>query len=251
MVINKHNWFALAKHYLQATAGELLSGTIHNINNHLHVLDMQVELLNNKMDSIQAGETQGLEKRLTRLSQASKGISDLIQETGKRQFYLQTESSQVDISEFLHWQYNFWGNNLFFKHHINLELDIASESPSSLQMPPCLLTFCIEQALKNALEACTADNAETLELRIAVQPYHSGLSITLFSPTELPQNEESSSLDPWEPGSSSKPGHLGLGLPLINHCAQAAGWECELSCFAPKQTQFILSIPNLKTEPDF
>ncbi|MFO7717854.1 MAG: hypothetical protein R6Y91_04735 [Desulfohalobium sp.] len=233
-------WVILGHQYLQATAGSFLSGVTHNLNNAVHIIDLQLELLQRKLSShVERGQ---VESRLDRMGQASHSMGDQLYHLRHRFFYTQVEATQVDFIQYLEWMDTFWNNNLFYKHNIQLEQEIASEVPN-LELSPFFLTLCLEEPLKNAVRACrTADLEKQHTLHLSVHPWRSGVRVILDSFEPLPD-----SLDIWGEGVSTYAGRQGLGLPLINHLSHIVGWEIDLAPTEQGGTRFELCIPEIKT----
>ena len=233
-------WVILGHQYLQATAGSFLSGVTHNLNNAVHIIDLQLELLQRKLSAhVDRGQ---VESRLERMGQASHSMGDQLYHLRHRFFYTQVEATQIDFPQYLEWIDTFWNNNLFYKHNIQLEQEIAPEVPN-LELPPFFLTLCMEEPLKNAVRACrTADLEKEHTLHLSVQPWRSGVRIILDSYEPLPE-----SLELWDEGVSTYIGRQGLGLPLVKHLSRAIDWEVALYPSEQGGARFELCIPEMQT----
>ncbi len=244
MKIPEHRLLPLVRQYLQANAGNLLPGFVHNMNNYLQVLDMQLELISRKGPSGLSGgaEDQG---RLERLLKSVEGLTVQLKCADKRHFYSGEEQTQINLPGYLAWLKDFWDNNLYFKHHVQLSLDLEPDIPS-LEVPPLFLTFCLEEPLKNALESCQAQNSEgdqTISMPLRLFRHEQGVAFQLISPTRLPRD-----ITPWEMGSTTKPGHLGIGLFLVEHYARLLGWSVSLEQ-DDATVRYTLSVPHVRTLP--
>jgi hypothetical protein len=231
---------ALIRYYLAATCGSKLPGLSHNLNNFVHVLNMQLTLL----DSIQARKPDTLlvdqSKKIKKLSQGTQKLAHAIDIMSQRSFYLQEDIVSTSPAEFLSWLHDFWQNDLFFKHNINCHLDCASDVPT-LELPAFALTFCVEQPLINAVEAYKLKDPEAKhDLEIKVSAHKKGIELQIISDTNLTLQ------DPWQPCQTTKSGHLGLGLPLIKFLCSRLNWIATLMEESGK-TCFSLSIPENKS----
>lgn len=218
--------------YLQANAGALLPGMVHNHQNAVHSLAMQTELL---LTSFNSSKTP---KALNRLTSLSRNLIQAYEHLGKRQVFTQKTPTQVNMELFAHWLHDYWTNDLFLKHHVQLEITVSQECPQTLHLCPYHLTLCFEEALKNAVEGCfDKGSQERHKIQLTILPNASGVSVTIASPTRLEQD-----CDPFAPYSTTKPAHLGLGLALVRHCCASAGWS---SALTPHNGQalFRLDIP--------
>ncbi|MFO8032921.1 MAG: hypothetical protein R6U22_10285 [Desulfohalobiaceae bacterium] len=229
----------LIQHYLLKNAGEMLPGLSHNLQNYVHAFRMQLELWEQRS---QQGSDQLLAqspKAMGRLQQTSQDLGSFCELLEQRSFYTALDKSPVHLERFCSWLRDFWKHNLFFKHQIQLELYTEGISGLSLLLPPYALTMCLEEVLKNALQACALDNPQgEFQFRLQAEKQEQAVLINLISPTQPPQD-----LDPWEAGSSSKNGHLGLGLYLVQYLCRTQNWSCSLES-NQQQTCFSLQIPT-------
>ncbi len=232
---------ALADTYLWAGMGQKIHGLIHNLNNHAHVMDMQVNMLAAKADSSADEPLKAYEDKLARLANGTASIVENLQKNGRCSFFAQKSQTQINVHDFLSWMVDFWGNDLFFKHHISCRL-FHEDQGINLQMPPFYLTLCLEQGIRNVVEAChEMESSKKHRLQIRALPAgNGGVKIILQSSTQVPD------LDPWAQGSSSKPGHLGMGLPLAAFLAGRMGWSINLSK-GESETGLEIIIPEQKS----
>ena len=231
-------WTILARTYLAANSGRQITGMTHNANNFCHVLEMQLELFQGKIKrqpDLQASE---LVPKFTRLSQAVGKLAEILKDNELHTFYTEEDPMMIEVAPFLTWLIRFWNNNLFFKHKITSKITCAANLPP-LKLPPFLLTLCLDEALKNIIEACEikAPRAQH-ECIIDVRPHVHGVAFSLTSPTTC-----SADLDPWTEGTTSKPDHLGLGLPMVKALAEHKGWRVDLTR-TTESTTFHLEIPE-------
>jgi hypothetical protein len=236
-------WAALADLYLAANSGGSLPGLTHNLNNSSHVVDLQLELLQTKLSGSAAAFPPDLEKRINRISSASKDLLHLLENIGHRFFFTQKEQVQINLQFYLQWLIAHWRNDLFFKHRVEMELTIEPDCPN-LDLPPFLLTLCLEEPLKNANEACQGSDPDgNFVYGLDCAKYEEGIRFELSSPSRLTLSE-----DPFEPGTSTKPDRLGLGLALVRHFSTLAGWNATLTQ-RDEGVRFVLEIPNVRSMP--
>jgi hypothetical protein len=240
MQIEPCDWTALADLYLAANSGGMLPGLAHNLNNCSHVLDLQLELLLNKMNAGPQPPDE-LEKRVRRIATASKDLQHILENIGQRLFFTQKDQVQVNMPFFLKWLIAHWKHDLFFKHKIETEIHVDDACPN-LDLPPILLTLCLEEPLKNAIEACRdQDQDGTYGFAISCTCHGEGIRIMIAAPTGL-----APAGDPFLPGASTKKGRLGMGLSLVRHFSTVAGWQASLT---PQEngTKYVLDIPSIRT----
>ncbi|MFA6810692.1 MAG: GHKL domain-containing protein [Desulfoplanes sp.] len=233
-------WRILARTYLAANAGRQLPGMTHNVNNLCHVLEMQLELFQNKIERDPTLRAEELVPKFSRLTQAVDRLAAILRDNEQHSFYTEEDLNIIDISLFITWLNRFWSSNLFFKHKLTTNILCADNLPE-FKLPPFILTLSMDEAIKNAVEACSANdpNAQQ-EITLQIAPLGQGAAFMLTSPTAMPSN-----LDPWQEGSTSKPGHLGLGLPMVKALAEQVGWSVDLTTEVEKTT-FRLEISEQK-----
>jgi hypothetical protein len=241
MRIEPHQWVAFADLYLAANSGGFLPGMAHNLNNSCHVMDLQLELLNTKLNGTGPEFPPDLEKRIKRISSASKDHLHILENIGNRFFFTQKEQVQINPLSYLQWLIAHWRHDLFFKHRIEIELSIAPDCPN-LDLPPYFLTLCLEEPLKNANEACFESNPNgTFNYTITCAKFREGIRFELSTPSPLTLAE-----DPFQPGAGTKSDRLGLGLSLVSHFSGLAGWRAMLT---PREqgVLYTLEIPTVRS----
>ena len=237
MKLNHDKYMALAEMYLFAAVGQKVSGLIHNLNNHVHVADMQLAMLVTKSAASGDKPLADFKDRLTRASGATSMLAEILNQNSRFSFYTQKSEIPFNLPEYLEWLLEFWDNDQFFKHKVSCELII--ETPGlHIKTTPFHLTSCLEQAIRNAVEACQESGAEGgYKMQIRAHPFEKGVAVAVKSFTRVPE------LDPWLEGSSSRPGRLGMGLPVCAWLASRMNWDIKLNRGAA-ETDFIVSIPG-------
>lgn len=240
------SWQTWVPLYLQCYAGLKIPGITHNLNNYIHILDMQVSLLSSKCNSKPDTPISDYRDRLDKINENNHNLLDFLHINSNWSFYTQKERIQTGIPDFIDWLTRFWTNDLFCKHKISIEIELEDNLPN-LDLPALTLTFCMDQALSNATEACCLINPD-VEQNIALNAAaeKNGVRLSLVSPQPMAMDENTA----WQAGTSSKEGHLGLGLYLIQDMCADLGWETRIITGA-ESTEFHLLIPEKKTEFEF
>lgn len=240
MKLTPEKYMALSEMYLMEGIGRKVHGLVHNLNNLVHVVDMQLSMLSTKSQTSADTPIGSFREKISRSSGGTSKIVQSLQKSGHFSFFTQKHQAQINIPEFITWLLEFWENDLFFKHKVKC-LTSFEDAGINLSIPPFHLTLCLEQGIRNALEACQGmDESADYVLNIDVNTEGQGLRISLTSPTMI------ADLDPWAEGSSSKDGHLGMGLPVCSFVASRLGWNIELNCNG-QETEFSVSIPGSKS----
>lgn len=240
------SWQTWVPLYLQCSAGKKIPGVTHNLNNYIHILDMQVSLLGSKCHSKPDSPISDYRDRLDKITTNNRSLLDFLQINSNWTFYTQKERIQTGIPDFMDWLTRFWTNDLYCKHKIALDLELEDNLPN-LDLPALTLTFCMDQALSNAIESCRLqdpDSEQRVTLKAAAEK--NGVSFGLASPRPMDMGLDSA----WQAGTSTKEDHLGLGLYLIREMCTDLGWETDIVS-GTESTEFRLLIPEKKTDFEF
>lgn len=240
MKLTDDKYMGLAEMYFWAGIGQRVHGLVHNLNNHIHVVDMQLAMLVARSDSSGDEPLGDYKQKIFRLASGVSRMVDSLHRNGQCSFFAQKSQAQINVKDYLEWILAFWQNDLFFKHKMFCELIIENHD-TNLQIPPFHLTLCLDQAIRNALEACQEMNPDAEhKMILEAASKDRGVSLAVNSFTRIPE------IDPWSEGASSKPGHLGMGLPVSAFLAGRMGWEIDLQC-SGGETRFLISIPEQKS----
>lgn len=222
MKLSDEHYKALADLYVQAGLGAKIHGLIHNLNNHVHVVDMQLAMLMNKADAQDSQPLGAFKDKLERSAGGAGKIVSALQNNGRCSFFAQKEKVQINVLDYTQWLVEFWNNDLFFKHQVNCRLSCGQETKNIL-VSPFHLSLCLDQAIKNAVESfMDREEAGKHDLVLDIGTHDQAVKLEVSSQGVMPE------LDPWQEGISTKAGHLGMGLPLAAHAAAAQGWQISL-----------------------
>ncbi|MFP4658100.1 MAG: sensor histidine kinase [Desulfonatronovibrionaceae bacterium] len=236
------SWQTWVPWYLCRDAGRKIPGITHNLNNFVHIIDMQTSLLQSKSISKPESPISEHEGRIQKMGETNQGLLEFIQVSSNWSFYSQKERIQTGIPEFMDWLLNFWKNDLFFKHKIKADISLGDNLPH-LDIPAVTLTFAVQEALSNAVDACRLRDSENeQEIGIRAEPEQNGVRVRINSPVAMDLDTQSA----WEPCTGTKRGHPGLGLYLIREMCNDLGWTPSIDSH-PQGTEFSLLIPEKKT----
>ena len=241
MRMSQDKYPALAEKYMLAGVGEMFSGMLHNLNNHVQILEMQHSMLKSRLESGPQTPIQEYAQKIEHFSREITGLAENVHTNAEHVYYTRKDQAQVNMGQYVDWLMNFWRNNPYFKHRVNCTVQVQSRD-INLELPPFCLTLCLEQGIRNAVEDYTLlypDQERSLALH-AESSGDKGAFFRIVSQSELREPE------PWKEGSSSKPDHLGMGLPVVEYICNCMGWEVELR---NKQDEawFELKIPFKKS----
>ncbi len=241
MKMSRDKYPALAEKYMLAGVGEMFYGMLHNLNNHVQVLEMQHSMLESRLESGSQAFSQEYAEKMQRLSREISGLAENMQTNSEHVYYTRKEPAQVNLAQYVDWMLKFWRNNLHFKHRVKCTAQVKSLD-INLELPPFCLTLCLEQGIRNAVEDFMLHYPEQdreMVLHTASFGEQGGL-LRIVSQSELREP------DPWNEGSSNKPGHLGMGLPLVEYICSCMGWEAAIES-KNNETCFELKIPEKKS----
>lgn len=165
----------LAAERCRAAAGDMLNGIVHNLNNPVHALTMQTELLHTSLgrEGLDAVRPKLLEKctRLERVAQELKSQLDVL---SWRDAYVNPTRQLIDPAHFAAWLLRFWQGDLLFKHTIVPTLH-ADPPPPHVQAIPLALTWALEAPLAGLMSACRASGFQgSLRMDLEVGPLPEG-----------------------------------------------------------------------------
>lgn len=122
----------LIKVYGLASIGKLVGGMIHNINGPLQNLGMDLEMLN--MASAHQGQPDSdMEKktdnRLKRMNEEFENIIQLVKTTSMKVNMIEEVGEYFNLNHFLQEEISFLKANLYFKHNVQMTMELADQSP--------------------------------------------------------------------------------------------------------------------------
>ena len=156
---------AFIDRYRYSSLGELLKGTIHNLNGSLQVLSMQMELLQ-RMLAQEEDKIQGqVEKCLGQIDKFKGMLDPLIQKGVHDE---QDSPQPIQLNEILEEEMSLLHHNLFFKHQVQVHKDLSSSLPS-LKGYYVDFSQALSHLIQNALEAMEDANPKELTLTTRVK----------------------------------------------------------------------------------
>jgi hypothetical protein len=220
------NWPYLMREALDRNAGHLLPGLVHNLHNYAHSFSMQMEMWDMALEKNPNCPFSGQQRSLQRMTNSCSDFATECSILSQRSRYTEFEPTFISFASALDWIKSFWKHNLFFKHFVHLEIVFGDSIPDGVTLRPGGFIYALEEGLKNALESMNIRKKEVgvFVLHLDVMAEKECINFALRSPTALDQ-----SIDPWQAGSSTKPGHLGFGLPLLRIGCREMGWYCRLT----------------------
>ncbi len=243
MRISRDKYPALADKYMMlAGVGDMFSGMLHNLNNHVQILEMQHCMLKSRLESRPQAPASEYAEKMERFSRELSVLAGNVHTNSEYVYYTRKEPAQINLGrQYADWILDFWRNNLHFKHRMNCTAQVECRDVN-LELPPFCLTICLEQGIRNAVEDFRfRDPEQEREMALHISSYgEGGAFFRVDSQTALDEPS------PWEEGSSSKPGHLGMGLPVVRYICSCMGWSVDLKSKG-NETRFELQIPAIKS----
>lgn len=225
----------LAKACALRTAGSMLDGIVHNLNNPTHALAMQVALLVNSLKKNPTNiDVFALQEKIERLRRVDKNFQDQIDALSWRQAYTRTSVELLDPMHFGTWLFQFWRNHCFFKHSVTMDI-AADPPPPHVLVVPLALLWCLEEPLFSMADMFGDQDSMEFGMRFEVQGIATGGVVFKISASPV-----SNSLD--------------VPLPSLEHeqsihrLTQALGWDWRY--FGEKNMiSWRLTVPGQPSQP--
>jgi hypothetical protein len=194
------------------TAGAMLNGIVHNMNNPCHALTMQAELLQNFVrKNAQGLESEALLEKCARMERIGQELKSGLDILSWRDTYTRTQVELLDPTHFAHWLVQFWRNDLFFKHGIAPTV-VVDPPPPHLRIIPLGLLWPLEEALQAMIRACQAQSRQDCAMRLELAPL-SGSGLLVRLELSVPPEDDPA---------------LALEMPHhgdVREMAEALGWQ--------------------------
>ncbi len=228
-----------------AAIGQVAAGITHNLNNPIAVIQGLVELL-----ILKHGTSPELEKVLIQVKRMGDIIKSILGKTRKEQ---DTAIRFLDINSMLKDELEFFNTNLFFKHHINKEVNFAEKLPK-IKGIYSDFSQSFTNIIQNAIDAMFESSKR--ELTINTEYDNSFINI-IIADTGCGINPEirDKIFEPFFTTKPSRPAALrsgnspfgtGLGLSSTYQLLHPYGIEINFSSEKGKGTNFIIKIPLKK-----
>ncbi len=248
----------LFKCFRDSLIGKNTRGIIHNINSPLQVLSMQLELLRMDLSKLRRNtleaEGAGLEKkdvqvellpimdkcfeRLSQVEEVAQRINSMIAVIAARVNETDEDSqkSPVMLAQLLEEQVEFWRSDLFFKHKMELSMNLPKISPVVVIREDVLrdtidgiIFGCLEQVRTQSqprMEISLLPGEES-QVRHQMVFLHNGPSFPVQEIEMLIKRFSEKEMDDFSPFEKIPPGHFSLLLASI--CAEIMGFHIEFS----------------------
>ncbi len=180
----------LAAERCRIVAGDMLNGIVHNLNNPVHALTMQAELLRNTLgkEGLDALRPNLLEK-CTRLERVAQDLKSQLDVLAWRDTYVNPTRQLINPAHFGSWLLQFWQGDLLFKHNVAATFS-TDPPPPHIQTVPLALTWCLEEPLSALMSILGSSNAQatpdlTLKLALEFGPLpEGGLAVRMTTTSE-------------------------------------------------------------------
>lgn len=145
---------------LAESAGRKLTGLVHNLNNAAHRVNFQADILRRlaakHAETLPPEFVEQLEAKLDEVGEAAREMSGQLGVLRKRDNYAREDAIPLEAGPFLRWLVEFWGNDLYFKHHVDARIELDSPEPAPLAAPGALVAL-LEAGLAAILDAWRTD----------------------------------------------------------------------------------------------
>lgn len=219
-----------------AEIGRRIEGIVHNINSPLNTILGYAQLMrkNNK-------ESRDLEK----IIEAGKNISHLVKGLlNKAKADSSSMIRPLDINELINQELELCNHNLFFKHYVDLELELGEKLPA-VKAVYGDISLCIANVINNAIESLENRIDKFIKVKtykddemlaISIEDTGQGIPIenreAIFEPYFTTKNRD-----------GGKGSGFGLGLAISKNVVDKYDGRIELISEEDKGSKFIIYLP--------
>ena len=232
----------LLKENRMAAIGQLASGIAHNLNTPISIIQGNAELLSTKINK---------SSEIDMILKQTQRMSDLIYTVvSKGRYELNNEDDGLDLNQLVFLEVEFFKSNLYFKHHIECQLELDPDLPlihgrysDFSQSVSVIIQNAIDAMYKQEKRQLTIKTRKTennIELTISdtgqgMDPNTKSRIFETFFTTKASPEEKL--ID------SSTPRGTGLGLSMVKNIFKRCGISYAVDSELGKGTTFTLSIP--------
>ncbi len=219
-----------------AEIGRRIEGIVHNINSPLNTILGYAQLMRKNMQ-----DSRDLEK----IIEAGKNISHLVK--GLLNKAKADSSSMVrplDINELIHQELELCNHNLFFKHYVDLELDLAENLPA-VKAVYSDVSLCIANVINNAIESLENRIDKFIKVKTYMQDELLAISIE-DTGQGIPEENRAAIFEPYFTTKAKEGGKgsgFGLGLAISKNVVDKYEGRIELYSEINKGSKFIILLP--------
>jgi|GEM_PF-1736123 len=232
--------------------GLLASGLAHNINSPLSAIIMTTEMAQAKHP--QVTEFDDILQAAARIGEI---ISNLMTKSRQEQ---SNEEMEIDVNQLVQTELKFLESNLFFKHNVDLEVDLAPDLPKIRGLYSDF-SQCFHNLVQNALDAmstasqtglCVRTSWDQARNRITLSIRDTGCGIPteniekIFEPFFTTKSELGTEWDPYRPSGT------GLGLSTVRQLLARYNATVDAESWQGEGSEFKIAIPvhNLEAVVD-
>lgn len=219
-----------------AEIGRRIEGIVHNINSPLNTILGYAQLMRkNNKDS----------KDLVKIIEAGKNISHLVKGLlNKAKADSSSMTRPVDINELIHQELELCNHNLFFKHYVDLELNLSETIPQ-VKAVYGDISLSVANIINNAIESLE----NRIDKFIKVETYlHDGMVAIAIEDTGvgIPEENREAIFEPYFTTKNREDGKgsgFGLGLAISKSVVDRYQGRIELISEENKGSRFIIYLP--------
>jgi signal transduction histidine kinase len=124
--------------YKLSSLGKLIGGLIHNINGPLQNIGLDLEMSSYMLkdnSSPPEEKTEKLHARLGRIEEELGRLNNMIKIASSRTVLIEEENAYININDYLQQELSFLTANLYFKHNIDIQLNLTDNPPLAQNLP--------------------------------------------------------------------------------------------------------------------
>jgi len=162
-----------------ASLGKMMNGLVHNMNGPLQNIGIEMEMIDQAIAREgQSDNIQNLNTRINRMEEAFDHINELIRTIITKTEAADHYENDLKLNDFLQQELWFLQANLFYKHHVQTELDLDISAPRLGQLPNGF-GQALAWLLNELVEELEKQEVEILKLRTTLRPSALEIGLTV------------------------------------------------------------------------
>ncbi|HCX73972.1 MAG TPA: hypothetical protein DHM37_09670 [Candidatus Cloacimonas sp.] len=214
-----------------ADIGKKVEGIVHNINSPLNSILGYAQLIKKEQ-----GSSEDLEKIIQAGKNISHQVKELLRKVREDDIGLQR---LIDVNKLLQQELSFLQHNIYFKHHINLKVNLAPQLPKITAVYSDV-SQAVANILNNAIEAL--ENSAEKDISVTTYQQDNYVCIRISDSGEGidPENQELIFQPNYTTKMSKTGSGFGLGLAITKNIIERYNGEIEIQSEKTKGSTFIL-----------
>ncbi|MDY6915550.1 MAG: ATP-binding protein, partial [Candidatus Cloacimonadota bacterium] len=224
-----------------ADIGKKVEGIVHNINSPLNSILGYAQLLRKEI-----GDNDDLEKIIKAGKNISHQVKELLRKVKENDIGLQRI---IDINKLLKQEITFLEHNIYFKHHIKLEMNLADNLPKTTAVYSDI-SQAIANVMNNAIEAM--EQSEEKKIKVKTFSQNDFICVSIIDTGEgIPRQDLENIFEPnYTTKNSDNGSGFGLGLAITRNILDRYKGNIEIQSELGKGSNITLKFPTNRGESE-